>query len=228
MTASVLFTDDMKRAVRVLFKRVLNASRIELTHEDVLTLVCSPAAKQAILEASQIVKLPHRGSPAYMYVDWEAGPTLEITMVPYRGKHPPLVPHTPRVQTTDMELFNKVETWVQQRMEFGIQFGRVNRVLELLSEGCTSLEAIRFYFPSVVPLLRIGNQTELADRLTNVKPPKVPATFAPPIKRACVAAGGTVAMALMLSDEAPPEQPVMLSCSNAAPVLLDELWITPM
>jgi hypothetical protein len=193
--------DALNTSVEDLFGRVLKIHRIDLSWGELLSLYVDPVAAQFCTEAPRKFNIYGFGSE--LRTMW--GDKYVVFHV--EGGDRPLLPKnsSPLVSNSPADVVDKITEWLNVRVQFGRDFGRLKMVLNTVNEKAETPEHFRFAFPPVTTLLGMNTKTEnLVGRLAEPKALKHPPVFTPAERAAIRKAGGIVTRAQLIAADVQP------------------------
>ncbi|MGZ3672899.1 MAG: hypothetical protein ACXVCO_01195 [Ktedonobacterales bacterium] len=187
------------RGVEKLFERRLQHCRFTGTHQDYLDLFVRPEHHKAWMDVSSMAQAP-RDRNTMFNVEGKTGGKITLIVELSGSSWKPLAPNNPHiVNTAPPELVQSVTSWVTERWELGLEFGRIKKVISMLNTQVTSPGHVRYLFPSIVPVLSAAGLDTDAFSTPRVNDCP-PVSFE--LRQAIPIASATVAGAMLL-DELP-------------------------
>ncbi len=198
------------KSINQLKDRMLQGTRLELTHDEFLALFATSEEIDLLKRAVEVADIEGRnrsfdGQFSHINIaqlTGESVATLRFYVQGTSDKPAPLCPRNKRVlKDANPEVLERITSWVTERITIGQQFSRVHNVFTWLNRHCASKDQVRFLWPSIIPLLNLHVETkDLANKLREVRPPRSMPAIPPAVREACKLSAGAVAMAGLLDD----------------------------
>jgi len=211
---------------RLIFEKLSALNTIELSHADVINTLAPPESRRILLEAWKHTS-DRLGNQAFS-VSWhnvykddvlsaDEHVPLHFFMVS-AGRQAALAPLAPVVQPdADPAIVDKITSWVTYEVRAMFDATVVNEMICLLNRKCSSPQQVRFFFPSVLTLLRMADETKLVEKLTKVRAPKELPSFLPSERDMMRYASGVMASYELLDKpKASASQTVSLGLPNGS------------
>lgn len=206
----------INQSIHQLFRRVLNYFECELTQQEVRDMLIPHQHHEILKQAYEILhpngKSSNHTLTTQVTINGTAKP-VEISLNSSSGFEF-LVPDDVRTRpykfAIPSEGTSKAIKWLEQRIEHGIEWGRVLDVFNFLDRQCTTPQQVRFYFPGVVTLLVNSGEDSLEKIGNKLRSARTPATFlmlSREQKEYISQANSTLATAQLFLQSAPPAQP---------------------
>lgn len=221
----------ISQSIRQLFTRVLQYFDCELTQQEVKDMFITKE-HQEILDKAYAILHPEGSTTSHTLGTRialaAAAKPIEV-QINSRSGFEFLVPDAVRSRPYNFALpsegTEKVIKWIEQRMELGIEWGRVLDVFNFLDGECVTPQQVRFYFPGVVTLLVNSNEPNLEKMGNKLRSARTPANFlmlSREQKEYISQANSTLATAQLFLQSAPPSPP---ECRPSIWSLNDEVKI---
>jgi len=184
-----------------------------MTHDECLQLV-APAAHHALLRTAAEVAMVS-ASECWMelevpaIVDGASSPKVVMLMRYVGGKAPPLVPRSPWWQmptANNIGASTKVIDWLTKRYEIGRRFGTARHVLNRLNDECSSGAQLRYMFPAVLHLCKVGANPKMdawVERFGPYKACRHTPSVSPDFKRAIQDSSALLTSVALMGEDVP-------------------------
>jgi len=134
----------------------------------------------------------HSGYSSSFTVRWTRGVRLSFNLVQARS---PQTFYEFNDVITDPDVVSMLNTWIAQRAELNIEFGRLQAVVRyMLKSGNYNRKEVRYFFPGILSLVKSHGMEDL------VVPAKNKLVIGYALRRAIEKASLTLASALMFQD----------------------------
>jgi hypothetical protein len=214
---------ELKLAIEELHIRMQQTNMLEMSHQELLDMFVPKGDHEVLLKIRYMTTENFVHDTFNFKYSW-SGVSLEpYAYVDLRfamhdtatRKHPALPKH--RSWTgNNPEAEAKIDNWLQRRFTLGVDYSRVNRVLEILNERCSSPQQIKFLWPSIMSLCKMRDDTrQLASAMEAARTPHTIPALSPELRQACRKTAGAIAVANLLGeppDDVTPE--VTIACAG--------------
>jgi len=213
-------------AVKLQFARRCAAlGDLVLTHDEFLELFVAPEHRRNFMQVAQLVvdNYADRGQVTCSIPDGVV--TLQVELSEFEGVRPPFIPagklHVPFTADFTGGCAYNICSWAKERYELGVEFGRVNKVLNILNKKLRTPQQVRYYLPAIRTLCSEfpSGLYSFANEIAEVncsRPPPLPVE----VRDACrvVAATITVSSLLETPEEVKKRYPMKLDFVHAPSV----------
>lgn len=203
-------------SIRSLFSRVQKFFQCELKPDDVKRMVIRPEDIEVLDRAYALIYGTQSSGGTHNFqilLPWKDVVTgVKVTLTCNSGFNF-LIPNYvdgDRFIPPECETRSKIESWVHERVEHGIEWGRVLEVFRYLQERCTSPQQLRFYFPGIVTLLVNSGDAKLEKLASKLRSARMPNEFLSLNREAkdyIAAANATLATSQLFLQGAQPATP---------------------
>lgn len=194
----------LDKTVDLLAARILARERFGLTHQELLDLLVPSEFHEALITAGRITELSLGKAYAIKFGDKDN--YLTFTAVAIDGTPPPLAASIRYIKDPrgNVELYERLTTWLARRIEVGTEFGRVKWLLRRLDDTCRSVAQVKYYWPAISTLASAGSTDNGTAAMVEILNNAGNGRNAPPlpldVRAACQPAAATVTLASMLDD----------------------------
>jgi len=210
-----------------------------MTHEELLSLLCSPRDAALLLEASKVAEGYGQSEwttvdiPAN--VDGVAGVSASFRIHTHAYKTPPLRPKFPVWQlpanSAQVALGERVIGWMENRYAVGRRFGMAKHVLKELNKLCTHGSQLTYLMPTISHLCKPGKTTRMdvwLQRFGAFKPVKNAPALSLPLRKATGDAAALLTTVALLGDDvpAPEEGEVEIMAVDMPKIKFEEDWVS--
>lgn len=206
----------IENTIRNIFGRAQKFFECELKHDDIKRMVLKSDDIEVLERAYNIMYPPTAGYGTHnikIRLPWKDVATgIQVSLHSSSGFRF-LIPHyvddqnltPPPCNTRD-----KIEAWVTERLNHGVEWGRVVEVFRYLQERCTTPQQLRFYFPGIVTLLVNSDDAKLVQMGSKLRSARTPTEFISLNREAkdyIAAANATLATAQLFLQSPQPHTP---------------------
>lgn len=210
-------TNSIRRSIALEQYKLISLYPCPLTLQDALELFVRPEHHEICIQAPKICDLPYSIVSQSVSLPFQIEPSIEFsfsyTSNPKNGSAVFLWPkYADRPHpSAPVHLLKKLNTYVEARVELGIQAGALLTVFDALNEVCRSPAEVAFVWPSITALtvdLPEKTKARLHRRVTST--PRV----GPALRQVCQGAATTLMMLTMAKDVQPDPHETLISMSH--------------
>ena len=154
MSDSVTFV--LKEKANEFRRRFKQMKTFSMTHQEVLDLTAPSYHHELLRTAAKVANVSASQGTMEVYVpyvlDGIERPQIDLRMVTFEGREPPLMPRNPEWQPCALTIQRKVTDWYDHYLRIGRMCATVRWVVDHLNEICDNGHQIRARWPAVLHL----------------------------------------------------------------------------
>jgi hypothetical protein len=206
-------------AINSLHERMQQTNVLEFSHQDLLDMFVTRGDHETLLRIRHLTTETFANSHFKYYWRSGEGPGSFVELTFYMhdtdDKKHPAVPKHRDWMAANPEAVARVDAWLKQRWQLGVDYSRITRVLEVLNEICSSPQQVKFLWPSIVPLCKMNTSTRaLASIMESARTPATIPTLSPELRQACRKTAGAIAVANLLGEPPDVTPEVTITCAG--------------
>lgn len=186
--------NQIEQNIKTLFKRLKIVTKMQITHEDFLSLFVPSEHRQMYRDIGAVAKT---GDRRVAHITWGgADLTFQLFDRP-ESPYPPLAPRDLVVQSdAPPELIAKIDHWMRSGVgDASGEMGRVDALFNKLNDLLTKGQ-MRFVWPSIIALCNVTPVlSDVASELQSCRVPTNPPNLPHGLLLACRKTAETIAMA---------------------------------
>jgi hypothetical protein len=204
--------NQITQSIRQLYYRRRQVGRMELTHEEFLQLFVPATNRELFRMAAPAADFTSNVWSRFVIESPVHGTiTTSIWLRDVEDSFAPPRPRNPTIQPDAPEgLRAKFDSWIANGADSSRDFGRVQKVFQMLNEHC-SKQTMRYYWPSIIAILSEDDNTKgFAAELQQLKTPANPKPLPAGLLQACRKTAETISIVQLIdknfqrSGMAPP------------------------